>query len=205
MQFPRLTWLDLQNHIEIGAASLQDIGKGLTKLEYLNVSWASVTSVGIAHLAALLELRDLELGQGSYDGSCLKHLAKLPKLEKLFVVAQNFNREDYAEFPKFPSLTNLKIDRADQQFGEEALRHLSKTVRGLKTLSVSGVLPDVNDDLIKKYLSAMKHLTTLEIDSYTNKFTLDSIEEVRKEIPWCLIRTTAEPKKGFFDFLKKLF
>ena len=81
---PNLEELDLVGCYKITDAGLVHL-KGLTKLEYLNLSYTNITDAGLAHLKGLTKLETLSLSRTKITDAGLVHLKGLTKLEGLYL------------------------------------------------------------------------------------------------------------------------
>ncbi len=122
-------------HLRIRGERVTDVGLAnlaagnLESLRVVNLPQASVTAVGIGHLAAMPALTQLRLGGAGIDDYALAELAKLPQLRSLHLIAPRLSDRALDELARSPKLTSFYLD--DCALGDAAWERLFVAKPGL--------------------------------------------------------------------------
>lgn len=118
---PKLTRLTFAGSTA-GDKALEAIGQ-LTQIEEFSTWHTAQTQVGNAHLAKLVNLKRLRMGQrlpkwgtkppASFDGSTILIIVKLPALESIEIMESVFTAQDLLPLKDAPQLKALKIGGTD--------------------------------------------------------------------------------------------
>lgn len=154
--------LDLTFCGDIGDTGLEHL-RGLTSLKRLNLSGTAVTDLGLSQLSGLAALEELDLSgslirRGAIDGSGLRHLTNLRKLQRLSL----YNTfVDDAGLEPIQNLTRLEsLDLGDTWVSPEGLARLQslKRLQELRLAYCDGI-----DDSALETLAKLPHLERLDL------------------------------------------
>lgn len=122
-------------HLRIRGGAITDVGLAhlatgnLESLRIINLPQASVTAVGIGHLAALPALVQVRLGGAGIDDQAVAELAKLPQLRSLHLIAPKLTERALDELAHAPKLASFYLD--DCLLGDAAWEKLFAAKPGL--------------------------------------------------------------------------
>ena len=126
---------------EVTNATLDSLA-GL-KLRELVLENTEITDEGLAKLAGLATLKSLNLRRSSYlTDAGLEHLTKLPQVEQLHLLYNNFGDAGMEHLAKIPKLRVLDL-RGCVLVTDEGLEHLAK-LTNLERLKLRN--PNVSDE-----------------------------------------------------------
>jgi|GEM_PF-1584377 len=136
-------------------AGLAHLAK-IRSLEELNIGGSNITDAGVVHLAQLTGLKTLWLQNSEVTDAGLATLRSLKLLEELLLNRTKVTGAGLAHLKGFPSLNRLHL--SDTELGEDGLKHLAD-LTGLEWLSFGHRVSD--DDMV--HLVNLKQLKHLEI------------------------------------------
>jgi hypothetical protein len=134
---------------------MAEVGE-LGRLQYLVISGAPVTDVGMAALRRLTRLKTLRLYTGSVSGACLIHLKQMTELEELELPYTPGSDDDLVHIAAIRKLKLLRLDGTRiTNAGLAHLAHMSQMeVLGLRNAAITSL----------ESLRGMTHLKSLDLD-----------------------------------------
>jgi hypothetical protein len=130
----RILWLQESEATDDRLANL----RGLSRLEVLHIWNADeLTDRGVAHLAGLGSLKDLEITDSKMTAEGLTHLARLARLESLHIAGSRVDDEWLARLAMMKQIRSLGFASGQSEITDGGLSHLSD-LKGLEVLDIQG-------------------------------------------------------------------
>ncbi len=126
--FSELEWLDLRI-TQIGDEGVSHLA-ALRNLKFLNLFRTNLTDKGLANLQGLTQLETLLIGGTKISDEGLKNLERLAKLKKISVFRTNVSDAGLKHLEKLPALEILLI--GESKITEEGAKSLQKVLPALR-------------------------------------------------------------------------
>jgi internalin A len=182
-------YLDVLEDLAIDDRGLASIAE-LKNLEELQLLKTNVSGEGIRYLSSLAKLLFLNLSITPTADSAMKYVAEHHQLKNLKLRDTNVGDQSVA---LLTGLTKLKsLDLSDSKITDAAMPDIGK-LQSLETLEIIGTA--VTDAGIAK-LAGMENLKFLEVGSNVSE---QAVDELKKKLPHCAM--TGFDQNGSQSFL----
>ena len=161
----------------VGAEIKLDFRDRVVNIDMKGTELSDETAV---HLAALVDVRILNLSETNITDKGVKHLASMKNLRSLFLYGVNITDAGLVHLAGLVRLEKLCLD--ETRVSDEGTRHL-KGLIDLESLHLRSRLPISDTSL--PVLEGLKNLTELKIVG--TKVTAKGLERLKKALPDCRI------------------
>ncbi len=186
--------------LQIDRTELSDAGliplKGLTHLEFLDVSRTRVTGNTLSSLTALKELRHIRMDSNALDGTKLSPLSRLPRLEWLSIRHSRL-RDPHLEFMQHSKQIRLLELCGNHLLTNKCMRYLAKLPK-LDVIMVNGT------SIGFAGLCELKSCPLTSIKVSANTLTAAEFAKLKEIFPRSKIRVDDGPAKSYRLFKELL-